>query len=276
MPGVAVALILLAAAACGLVAGSFVNVAAYRVPAGIPLRRASHCPRCAAPVRGWRNLPVASWIALRGRCQRCRASIPVRLPLVEAGTAVAFVIVTAWMLRHPELRGPGSMWIVLLLTTVAFLYFAAVSILLALIDIDVRRLPDAIVLPSYPIAAATLATACLVAGGWSPLARGAVGFLAMIAFYGLPRLVRPDGVGGGDVKLSGLIGLYLGFLGWPELIVGAFVAFLLGGVHAVVLLVTRRSGASGTLPFGPWMLAGAWVGIFTGPLLADGYLGGSA
>lgn len=275
MSDAAVALVLVAVAVCGLVTGSLVNVAAYRVPTGIPLRRASHCPQCTAPVRGWRNLPIASWIALRGRCQHCRARIPIRLPLVEAGTAVAFVVVAAWMLRHPGPLGPASPWAAVLLTTVAYLYFAAVSILLALTDIDVRRLPDVIVLPSYPIAVALLATACLLAGEWSPLARGAVGLLAMVAFYGLPRLIRPDGVGGGDVKLSGLIGLHLGFLGWPELIVGAFAAFLLGGVHSVVLLVTRRGSASTTLPFGPWMLAGAWVGIFAGSALAGEYLGGS-
>lgn len=276
MSGTAFALIVLVAAAIGLAAGSFVNVAAYRVPAGIPLRRPSHCPRCAARLHGWQNLPLASWIALRGRCERCHAPIPVRVPLVEAGTAVVFVIVAVWVFAVWDRPASVPQWVTLLLTTAAFLYFAAISILLALIDIDVRRLPDAIVLPSYPIAAAVLAGACLAAGDWSPLARGMVGLLAMVAFFGLPRLIRPDGIGGGDVKLSGLIGLYLGFLGYPELIVGVFASFLLGGLHAAALLVSQRSGATGTLPFGPWMLAGAWVGIFTGPVLAGWYSGGSA
>ncbi len=275
MPDVAVALILVAAAGCGLVAGSLVNVAAYRVPAGIPLRRASHCPHCAARVRGWRNAPVVSWIVLRRRCERCHAPISVRLPLVEAGTAVAFAGVAGWVLLEAPALDSASQWVAALMTAAAFLYFAWVSITLAIIDVDTRRLPDAIVLPSYPIAGALLATVCLAAGDWWPLARGALGLLAMLAFYGVPRLVRPDGVGGGDVKLSGLIGLYLGFLGWGELVVGAFAAFLLGGVHAVVLLAARRTGA-GTLPFGPWMLAGAWIGILAGPAIAAWYLGGSA
>lgn len=273
MPDVAVALILVAVAIGGLAAGSLVNVAAYRVPAGIPLRSASHCPHCSGPVRGWRNIPIASWVVLHGRCEHCRTRIPVRLPFVEAATAVAFVLVAVWMVRVAEPLGPAAGWPAVLVVTVAFLYFAVISILLAIIDIDVRRLPDAIVLPSYPIAGALLGTACLASGDASPLARGAVGLLAMLAFYGLPRLIRPDGVGGGDVKLSGLIGLYLGFLGWPELVVGVFAAFLLGGLHAVVLLIRRRGSGAATLPFGPWMLAGAWVGVFVGSALTDWYMG---
>lgn len=269
MSDAALAWMLVAAAACGLLAGSFVAVVAYRVPAGISLHRASHCPRCGARVRGWRNVPMMSWILLRGRCEHCGAPIALRVPLIEAGTAVVFVGVVGWVLVDASPLASVPEWGVALMTAAAFLYFAGVSITLAIIDVDTRRLPDAIVLPSYPIAIVLLAAVCLITGDWSPLARAAIGLMAMLVLYGVPRLIRPDGVGGGDVKLSGLIGLYLGFLGWEELVVGAFAAFLLGGAHAVVLLTTRRAGPR-TLPFGPWMLAGAWIGIFAGPAIAAG------
>jgi leader peptidase (prepilin peptidase)/N-methyltransferase len=95
----------------------------------------------------------------------------------------------------------------------------------------------------------------------------------LYAFYFLLRFVRPDGMGGGDVKLAGVVGMYLGYLGWGPLVVGAFAAFVLGGVFGIALLLLRRAGRRTAIPFGPWMIAGAWVGIFSGEAIARWYVG---
>ena len=91
-------------------------------------------------------------------------------------------------------------------------------------------------------------------------------------FYFVLRLVRPGAMGGGDVKLAGVVGLYLGYVGWGALAVGAFAAFLLGGVYGIALLAFRKAGRKSRIPFGPWMLAGAWVGIFTGEAVGRWYV----
>ncbi|BDV30355.1 prepilin peptidase [Microbacterium terricola] len=266
--------VLLCAGVFGLIIGSFLNVVVYRVPAGISLNRPSQCPGCDAPVRPWQNVPVLSWLALRGKCASCGAPISARYPLVELATGVAFVAVaSAWLdafrLASLAQRPDASEWIVL----VAYLYFAAISIALTLIDLDTRRLPNAIVLPSYLVALVLFTVACVLGAEWESLARAAIGGAALYGFYFLLRLVRPDGMGGGDVKLAGVVGLYLGWLGWGALIVGAFAAFLLGGIYGVALLARRRAGRKTAIPFGPWMLAGAWVGIFAGEPIARWYIG---
>jgi leader peptidase (prepilin peptidase)/N-methyltransferase len=252
----------------GLVIGSFLNVVVYRVPAGIPLVRESRCPRCDARVRPWQNVPVVSWLALRGRCAGCDEAIPVRYPLVELATAVLFVGVAGWVLAGPT-PPFAEAWPVL----VAFLYLAAISIALTLIDLDTHRLPNGIVLPAYVVAGALLTVASALASDWGSLVRAGIGMLVLYVFYAGLRLVRPGGMGGGDVKLAGVLGIYLGWLGWPSLIVGAFGAFLLGGVFGVALLASRRATRRTAIPFGPWMLAGAWLGILAGPALGDWYLG---
>lgn len=251
----------------GLVIGSFLNVVIARVPAGIPLVRESRCPTCDEPIRAWQNIPVVSWIALRGRCANCRERISARYPLVELATAAAFIAV-AWFLLSTS-----AVDIAIVPVIVAYLYLAAISIALSLIDLDTHRLPNSIVLPAYPVVLVLLGIAVLVGAEPWALGRAAIGGAALFAFYFLLRVIRPAGMGGGDVKLAGVLGLALGWLGWGPLIVGAFAAFLLGGIFGVALLIARRANGKSAIPFGPWMLAGAWVGIFSGEAIARWYLG---
>lgn len=254
----------------GLVIGSFLNVVVYRVPAGIPLTRESRCPHCDAPVRWYQNVPVASWLVLRGKCAHCKAPISARYPLVEAATGLAFAGVAWWFLSGPSAGEPHPATLVILL---AYLYFAAISIALTLIDLDTHRLPNAIVLPAYPVTIVLFAVACLLGADWWALGRAAIGMAVMYAFYFVLRLIRPDGMGGGDVKLAGVVGIYLGWLGWATLAVGAFAAFLLGGVFGIILLASRKAGRRTAIPFGPWMIIGAWMGIFTGEVVGRMYGG---
>ena len=240
----------------GLAVGSFLNVVIHRVPRDESLiRPGSHCPQCGAAVRNRHNVPVLGWLLLRGRCADCRSPISVRYPLVEAGTAALFVAVAAKF---------GLSW-----ALPAYLYLAAIAIALALIDLDVMRLPNAIVLPSYLVAAALLVPAALLGDGVAPIVRGLAAAALLWACY--RGLAYFGGMGGGDVKLAPLLGFYLGWLGWGAVAVGAFAAFLLGGVVGVVLMATRLASRKSRIPFGPYMLAGAFLAVFAAVPITDWY-----
>ena len=245
----------------GLLIGSFLNVVVWRVPRGESVvRPPSACPACGHSIRRRDNVPVLSWLVLQGRCRDCLAPIAVRYPLVEIAGGASFAG-TAWLLRDDLAAFP------------AFGYLAAISLALALIDLDVHRLPDAIVLPSYPVAAVLLLVATTVSGEWWDLARAGIGGGALLLLYFILRVIRPDGMGLGDVKLAGVLGRYLAWLGWGPWVVGAFGAFLLGGLFSIALLASRRAGRRSRIPFGPWMIAGAWLGIVVGAQVWAAYLG---
>jgi leader peptidase (prepilin peptidase)/N-methyltransferase len=155
----------------------------------------------------------------------------------------------------------------------AYLYLAALGVAHALIDIDAHRLPNAIVLPSYPVVAALLLLPAVVNGRWDDYLRAALGGLILFAFYFLLAFIYPAGMGFGDVKLAGVLGAYLGWLGWGALGVGAFLGFLLGGVLGAALMAVGRAGRKSKIPFGPFMLLGALIAVFVGDALVDLYTG---
>jgi len=247
----------------GLLIGSFLNVVVHRVPAGESVvHPPSACPRCGNRIRPRDNVPVLGWLLLRGRCRDCGEPISPRYPLVEAATALAFAGVAAAVLT----AGPTP-WVV-----PALLYLAAVSIALTLIDIDCKRLPDAIVLPSYPVLLVLLAVASGATGDWWSLLRAVAGAAAGFAFYFALAFAYPAGMGFGDVKLAGVLGMLLGWYGWAELVVGGFLGFLLGGVLGLALIALRLGTRTSTIPFGPYMILGTWLAIGWGKDLVDGYL----
>jgi len=242
----------------GLAVGSFLNVVIHRVPRGESLvRPGSRCPACDTALRPWHNIPVLSWVVLRGRCAHCGDRIGLRYPLVELATAVLFVAVTAKV-------GVTA-------TLPAFLYLAAITVALAVIDVDVQRLPNRIVLPSYLVAGGLFAVAAAVDGDWRSGVRALVAMAVLWTFYRALAMVYAGGMGFGDVKLAGLLGIYLGWLGWGSVVVGAFAAFLLGGVVGVALLASGRAGRRSAIPFGPYMLAGAMLALFAATPIVTWY-----
>jgi leader peptidase (prepilin peptidase) / N-methyltransferase len=261
------------AGAFGLAIGSFLNVVAYRVPNDLSVvSPASACPGCHAEIQGRDNIPVVSWLMLRGRCRNCGMAISPRYPAIELLTGLAFVVVAlffapAIFTAPTALAAAGHA-----VTLIALCYLAAISIALAAIDIDVQRLPDKIVLPSYLVGIVLLGTAGALAGDLTALLTAAIGGAAAYLFYFLLAFIYPAGMAFGDVKLAGVLGLFLGFLGVPQLVVGIAAGFVLGGLYGIGLLVARRAGRKSGIPFGPWMIAGAWVGALAGVPVAGLYL----
>jgi leader peptidase (prepilin peptidase) / N-methyltransferase len=234
----------------GALVGSFLNVVAHRVPLGESIvSPGSRCPACGAAVRPYDNVPVLSWLLLRGRCRNCGTRISPRYPLVELATALVFAAVVG-------IRGFDN-------DLVLELPLVAALIALAAIDFDHRLLPNVIV---YPLAAYGVVATLLVDRSdlVENLAAGAGAFAFLLAAV----IAYPSGMGMGDVKLAGAMGLYLGLSVIPALL----VAFLSGSVVGVVILA--REGAAGrkkAVPFGVFLALGGIVGVLAGPELIDVY-----
>lgn len=244
----------------GLLVGSFLNVVIYRVPAGESVvRPRSRCMTCGHQITPAENIPVVSWLFLRGRCSGCGSRISARYPLVELGTGIVFGV-TAW-------------WVGLSWTLPAFLYLAAIAVALSMIDLDVKRLPDAIVLPSYGVALVLLGLAALLDGSWDQLLRGVLAGLALFAFYFVLVLVYPAGMGFGDVKLAGVLGLYLGWVSWGAVVIGTFSAFLFGAVVGIGVMVAGKGGRKAKIPFGPFMFLGTYFALALAGPIVDWYVG---
>jgi leader peptidase (prepilin peptidase)/N-methyltransferase len=240
----------LVAGAFGAVIGSFLNVVAHRVPLGESLvSPGSRCPECGAPVRPYDNVPVVSWLLLRGRCRDCGARISPRYPLVELATALVFAAVVA-------VRGFDD-------DLVLELPLVAALIALAAIDYDHKLLPNKIV---YPLAAYGVIATLLV--DRDDLVENLIAGAGAFAFLLAAVIAYPRGMGMGDVKLAGAMGLYLGLAVIPALL----TAFLTGSIVGVFILA--REGAAGrkkAVPFGVFLALGGVVGVLAGPELIDVY-----
>ena len=247
-------------AVLGLVVGSFLNVVAYRVPLGKSIvRPPSACPRCNAPIRPYDNIPVLSWVLLRGKCRDCGAPISVRYPLVETITAVLFALVPIVI---------GVEWAV-----AAYWVFVAVTIAVTITDLDLKLIPNRILFPGTALAAALLVAGALLDGALPAAGRAALGGVAYFAGMLVLALGARGGLGFGDVKLAFLLGTFLAYREWDILAVGAFLAFLLGGVISLLLLVFRIKGRKDAIPFGPYLVIGAYLALGLGEAIADWYAG---
>jgi leader peptidase (prepilin peptidase) / N-methyltransferase len=240
------------AAISGLIIGSFLNVVIHRVPRGESLvSPPSHCPSCGAQVKPYDNVPVLSWLALRGRCRACGAPISVRYPLVEAGTAALYVAVVL-------VKGADrDAWLGLV--------FVTVLIPVALIDLDHRIIPNRILAPA---AVAAIAIQAAVHPDKLPehlIAAGAAG-----GFFLLAALAYPRGMGMGDVKLAAVMGLFLGRSVAPALLAALLAGTLVG--MAVIARKGAQEGRKTAVPFGPFLALGGVVGLLAGGPIVDWYL----
>ncbi|HEY6758872.1 MAG TPA: prepilin peptidase [Baekduia sp.] len=240
------------AALFGLLIGSFLNVVAWRLPRGESLvKPRSKCPGCGTQLKAYDNIPVFSWLLLRGRCRGCGEKISARYPVVEAITAALYVLVVA--VKHDDVEQ-----MVLGLVLVTFL------VPIAVIDLDVKRIPNALTAPAAVLA---IVLGALLAPSDLPeqLAAGA----AALIFFLLPTLLNKKGMGMGDVKLVGVLGLYLGRAVAPAI----FIALILGVVVGAAVVASKgvTSGRKTKIPFGPFLAVGALIAFFFGDQIVDSY-----
>ena len=213
-----------------------------------PLTRA---PRAYGPPQLADLIPLAGWLRLRRRYPACRAELGIWYPAAELITAGLFVALWFRFGASPALP--------------AFCYLAVIGVALAFIDARHKRLPNALTLPSYPVALVLLGVAAVfVPGGGRHLADGLIGMAAAWLLFALQAFIYPAGIGWGDVKLSGLLGLYLGWFGASALLIGLFGGYLLAAVAAVGLLLAGRATRKSLLPFGPFLLASSLAVIIAG------------
>ena len=240
----------------GLAIGSFANVVVHRVPRGLSLLRPrSHCPSCSATIASYDNIPVISWIVLRGECRHCSAPIAVQYPLVELLTAALFVAVGQRVGWHWDLP--------------AFLAFVAGLVVLALVDAEHLLLPRRLV---YPLTVGVVGWLTLTAGvthQWHRLAVGALWGLGWFGLFGALRIANESWMGGGDVRLALLLGTALGWYGGGAVIIAFFAANLIGAVTGLVLIALGRSSRGQPLPFGIFLAVGTAVGLFGQPWIGQ-------
>ena len=247
----------------GLIVGSFLNVVIYRVPRGLSIvRPGSACPGCGTAISARDNIPVLSWLLLRGRCRTCGEPISGRYPLVESINACLWLVL-GWWAWAPEGVEPLLPWLLVLGSAGVALWF---------IDLDHHRLPDAIVLPLYPLGLAGLAFAGLAAGQW-PVTALLVGVGAwLVVIGGIWLLTGGRAMGFGDVKLAPVLAATLGWVGVSSALVGLLAAFVLGGGVGLVLMLTGRARRGSHIAFGPFLLLGALIGLLWGEPLGAAYL----
>lgn len=240
----------------GLVTGSYLNVVVHRLPRGLStVVPRSRCPGCGTPIRPLDNLPVVSWLLLRGRCRACGALISPRYPLIEAFTGLLFV---ACLERFGAT--PGALVGAL---------FCALMIALAAIDVEHFLLPDRITLPGIAVGLALQPFT-----PWATFTQGIVGALVgagvlLAAYGGWWLLRREEGLGLGDVKMLAMIGA---FLGWRGVVIALFLGALSGALFGLALVAVRGGGMRVKLPFGVFLACGALVALFAGRELLELYV----
>jgi leader peptidase (prepilin peptidase)/N-methyltransferase len=245
-------LVVLTALLAGLVIGSFLNVVAYRLPRAESLvAPGSRCPSCAVAIRPYDNVPVISWLMLRGRCRACRAPIAARYPLVELATGLLYAAVV--------LTQGDAIDIVLGLLLVTVL------VPVTLIDLDHRIIPNKITLPA---AVAALLAGVLLDPGFVP--EQLIAAVGGGGFFFVAAVAYPRGMGMGDVKLAGVLGLYLGRAVAAAVLIALVAGVVLGA--AIIAQKGAKEGRKTAVPFGPFLALGGLIALFVGDSLVDSYL----
>jgi len=238
----------------GLVVGSFLNVVIYRVPRRESIvSPRSACPTCSVPISARDNVPIFSWLFLRGRCRSCHSPISVRYPLIEAATAGLFAGVAARI---------GFSW-----SLPAYLVLAAGLLALACTDLEHLLLPKRIVYPVLGLVGVLLLGAAAITNHWHDLlVAGLSGVVWFVVFFAM-NAISPRLLGFGDVRLAPVLGLALGWLGIRYVLLGFFAANLIGAILGIALIATKQMSREQQIPYGVFLAAGALLAIFAGPEL---------
>jgi leader peptidase (prepilin peptidase)/N-methyltransferase len=240
------------AAVLGAIVGSFLNVVAYRLPRGKSLAHPpSACPSCGTPIKPYDNVPVLGWLWLRGKCRSCKAPISAKYPIVEALTGA---LCAACVLRFGADR---DVWLPLV--------FVLLLVPITLIDLEHHIIPNVL-----SAIGALAAFALVVAFQTDDLTEHIIAALAAGGFFLIAALVYPAGMGMGDVKLAGVMGLFLGRAVAPAIFAALIAGTIVGAV--VIARFGTKDGRKKGIPFGPWLAFGSLVGLFWGDEIVDWYL----
>jgi len=246
-------------AVLGLLVGSFLNVVVHRVPRKESIvRPRSRCPACETEIKPRDNVPVISWLVLRGRCRHCSAPISGRYPAIELAMGVLFGL-AGWRFG-------------LTVELAAFAVLFAALVAITAIDIELRLVPKRIVWPAFGAGVVLLGGASAVVGNLRLMADALGGALVAFSILFLIHLISPRGMGFGDVRLAALLGLFLGWLGPAHVGLGLFLGFVSGGLAGIAALALGRSRKS-ALPFAPFLALGTVVAVLVGRPILDWYLG---
>jgi leader peptidase (prepilin peptidase)/N-methyltransferase len=238
----------------GLIVGSFLNVVIYRVPRKESIvSPRSACPTCDEPIAARDNVPILSWLLLRGRCRNCKSPISMRYPLIEAATAGLFAAAAARI---------GFSW-----TLPAYLVLAAGLLALACTDMEHLLLPKRIVYPVLGLVGGLLVAAAAITGHWHNLEVAAISGAVWFAIFFTMNFVSPRSLGFGDVRLAPNLGLALGWLGIRYVLLGFFAANLIGAVIGVALIASKKMGRNQQIPYGVFLAIGTLLAIIVGPEL---------
>lgn len=249
-------LLIVYAAVLGLLIGSFLTVVVDRVPRGASIvSPGSACGACGLRLGPLDLVPVFSWLVLGGKCRRCRTSIGIEPLVLELTTCGLFVAMAVHFDRVAE--------------TIAFCTLSAGLVALSWIDLKTKRLPRQITYVTAALGLPVLVIAALVREEPRRIATMAGGAAIALAFMWLLYVASRGGMGDGDVRLSPLLGAYLGWMGLPYVPIGLFLGFLLGSVVGVGAMVVGRAGRKTALPFGPFLAAGTLIAVFVGRAAID-------
>jgi leader peptidase (prepilin peptidase)/N-methyltransferase len=236
----------------GLVVGSFLNVVIYRIPRKESVvSPRSACPTCGTPIAPRDNVPIFSYLLLRGRCRTCQSSISMRYPLIEAATAALFAGMAARI---------GFSW-----SLPAYLVLAAGLLALACTDMEHLLLPKRIVYPVLILVGVLLTMAAGITGHWHDLAVAGISAAAWLILFFAMNAISPRLLGFGDVRLAPVLGLALGWLGVRYVLLGFFSANLVGAIIGVALIATKRMSRQQQIPYGVFLAAGTLFAIYAGP-----------
>ncbi|MBM7854500.1 leader peptidase (prepilin peptidase)/N-methyltransferase [Desulfohalotomaculum tongense] len=241
----------LIAAILGACIGSFLNVCICRIPKKQSvIYTPSHCPCCGRKLGAADLVPVFSYLLLKGRCRYCKAKISPRYPLVELLTAVLFLAAYSFWGWHWQ--------------TVSMVVFFSLLVSVSVIDIYYQIIPDRILL-----AGSIIGLPFIMLSSFDKLINGAVGFFAAGLLMLAIALASKGGMGGGDIKLSAVMGL---FLGWQNVLVALFIAFLTGGLSGAFLLAAGLKERRDAVPFGPYLALGGLIAAFGGSEIINWYV----
>jgi len=241
----------------GLIVGSFSNVCIYRIPRNESVvYPASHCPKCRTTIRPFDNIPVLSYILLRGRCRHCKSKISIRYPVVEFLTGLIYL--TIYLIYGLSIQ------------TLIYVILSSALIIITFIDLNEQIIPDVISLPGIAIGFILSFFVPYISFINSALGVVIGGGIILVISLGGSVIYKKEAMGGGDVKLAAMIGA---FLGWRYIIISLFLGFFLGALIGIILIMTKVKKREDVIPFGPFIVLGSLITLLWGEQIISWYLG---